>query len=125
MPAVMNQTVTEEEKERNTLSDRLEKAYATICRTVDLADGRDLRGHEWLAHWASILREAKGQGRAILGAISERRRGVAAASEQAAESDGDREDPEFSELGRFVCGIESLAGEVDYFVGLASLCPSY
>ncbi|CAN6228656.1 unnamed protein product [Urochloa humidicola] len=119
--AMMNQTATEEEEEeRNTL----EKAYATICRTVDLADGRDLRGHEWLAHWASILREAKGQGRGVLGAISERR-GGAATSEQTAGSDGDREDPEFSELGRFVCGMESLAGEVDYFVGLASLCPSY
>ncbi|CAO2035573.1 unnamed protein product [Urochloa humidicola] len=122
--AVMNQTATEQE-ERNTLSDRLEKAYATICRTVDLADGRDLRGHEWLAHWASIVREAKGQGRAVLDAFRERRSGGAgAACEQIAECDGE-EHSDFSELGRFVCGMESLAEEVHYFVDLASLCPSY
>ncbi|CAN6239963.1 unnamed protein product [Urochloa humidicola] len=132
---VMNQTATEEEEERTTLSDRLEKAYATICRTVDLADGRDLRGHEWLARWGSILKEAMEQGHAVLDGISARRGGGAgavddnagAACEQAAECDGDREeDPEFSELGRFVWGMENLAGEVDYFVGLlACLCPSY
>ncbi|CAN6276133.1 unnamed protein product [Urochloa humidicola] len=122
--AMMNQTATEDEEEQNTLSDRLEKAYAAICRNVELADGRDLRGHEWLAHWASILREAKGQGRAVLGAISARRGGGAgAACEDVVEcDDGDREE---SELGRFVCGMESLAGEVDYFAGLACLCPSY
>ncbi|CAL5031293.1 unnamed protein product [Urochloa decumbens] len=109
----------EEEEERNTLSDRLEKAYATICWNLELADGRDLRGHEWLAHWASILVEAKGQGCAVLGAISARH-GAGAACEEVAECGDDRED---SELGRFVCGMESLAGEADYFVGLALLCP--
>nr|XP_034605665.1 uncharacterized protein LOC117865554 [Setaria viridis] len=125
----MGETVdatTQEEQERSTLVDRLEEAFAAICRSVELADGRDLRDREWLARWASILREAKGQGRAVLGAISVRRGATVAvdagACEEAAECDDDREE---SELGRFVCGMESLAGEVDYFAGLACLCPSY
>ncbi|CAN6228655.1 unnamed protein product [Urochloa humidicola] len=125
---------TETEEERNTLSDRyhllgmmFEQAYATICWAVNLTAGRDLRGHEWLAHWGSIVREAKGQGRAVLDAFRERRSrsgGAGAACEQAAECNGE-EDSDFSELGRFVCGMESLAEEVHYFVDLASLCPSY
>ncbi|CAN6268353.1 unnamed protein product [Urochloa humidicola] len=130
VPSLMLGMPTEiEEEERNTLSDRLKQAYAAICVAVGLANGLDLKGHEWLAHWASILREAEGQGRAVLGAFSERRGGgtiARAACEQATECDGgDRKDPELSELGRFVCGMESLAAEVDYFVGLVGLCPSY
>ncbi|CAL5031296.1 unnamed protein product [Urochloa decumbens] len=117
----MDQTVeaTQEEEERSTLVDRLEEAFATICKTVDLADGRDLGDHKWLAYWASILREAKSQGRAVLGGIGARR-GAGAGEEVVA-----RCDEQDSELGRFVCGVESLAGEADYFAGLACLCPSY
>ncbi|CAN6227804.1 unnamed protein product [Urochloa humidicola] len=88
------------------------------CLYHKLADGRDLSEHEWLAYWASILREAKWQGCAILGAISARR-GAGGGEEVAGCDDQD------SELGRFVCGMESLAGEeADYFAGLACLCPS-
>ncbi|CAL5068623.1 unnamed protein product [Urochloa decumbens] len=117
----MDQTVeaTQKEEERSTLVDRLEEAFATICKTVDLADGRDLSEHKWLAYWASILREAKSQGRAVLGGIGARR-GAGAGEEVVA-----RCDEQDSELGRFVCGVESLAGEADYFTGLACLCPSY
>jgi hypothetical protein len=56
--------------EGSTLLGRLQEAVATICRIVELADGRDLSGYEWLAYWAYILREAKCQGCAVLGAIS-------------------------------------------------------
>ncbi|CAN6239962.1 unnamed protein product [Urochloa humidicola] len=108
-------TTQEEEEERNTLVDRLEVAFATICKTVEFVDGRDLSRHEWLAYWASILREAKWQGCVVLGAISARR--DAGEGEEVA-----RCDDEDSELGRFVCGMESLAGEADYFAGLACLC---
>ncbi|CAL5016194.1 unnamed protein product [Urochloa decumbens] len=117
--AATNQTAPQEE-EPSTLLDRLDKAYATICWSVDLANGRDLRDNRWLARWASILVEAKEQGCAVLGAISARRGAAGAACEEGEECDGDRED---SELGRFVCGMESLAGEADYFLGLALLCP--
>ncbi|CAN6249181.1 unnamed protein product [Urochloa humidicola] len=110
-------TTQEEEEERSTLVGRLEEAFATICKTVEFADGRDLSEHEWLAYWASILREAKWQGCAVLGAISAR--GGAAAGEEVARCDDHDQDSEF---GRFVCGMESLAGEADYFAGLACLC---
>ncbi|CAN6228654.1 unnamed protein product [Urochloa humidicola] len=111
-------TTQEEEEERSTLVDRLEEAFATICKTVEFADGRDLRGHEWLAYWASILREAKWQGCAVLGVISAR--GGAAAGEEVARCDDHDQDD--SEFGRLVCGMESLAGEADYFAGLVCLC---
>ncbi|KAF8703545.1 hypothetical protein HU200_032359 [Digitaria exilis] len=111
-----------EEKRRSTLLvDRLEEAFAAICRAIELADGRDMRDHEWLTYWASMLREAKGQGSAVLGAISGARRCDIVVAINAAAS----EPEEDSELGRFVCGMETLAGDVDYFSGLACLCPSY
>jgi hypothetical protein len=106
---------TQEEQERS-------KSFAAICKSVELADGRDLRDREWLARWASILRDAKEQGSAVLGAISARRSATVAV-DTAGTCDDDR--GEDSEFGRFVCGMESSAGEVDYFAGLASLRPSY
>ncbi|OEL25160.1 hypothetical protein BAE44_0013821 [Dichanthelium oligosanthes] len=45
---VAEATQEEEEDERSKLVDRLEEAFAAICRAVELADGRDLRDHEWL-----------------------------------------------------------------------------
>ncbi|KAF8715174.1 hypothetical protein HU200_027729 [Digitaria exilis] len=124
-----------EEERRGTLLDRLEEAFAVICRAVELADGRDMRDHEWLAYWASMLREAKGQSSAVLGAISGARRsdivvainaaGRASGCEAAAAGCDDDDREEDSELGRFVCGMETLAGDVDYFADLACLCPSY
>ncbi|CAL5016195.1 unnamed protein product [Urochloa decumbens] len=118
----MDQTVeaTQDEEERSTLVDRLEEAFATICKTVELADGRDLSDHKWLAYWASILREAKSQGRPVLANMNARRCAGGGEDEEVA-----RCDDQDSELGRFVCGMESLAGEADYFAGLACLCASY
>jgi hypothetical protein len=122
MAETVDATTQEEQERSKLLLDRLEEAFAAICKSVELADGRDLRDREWLARWASILRDAKEQGSAVLGAISARRSATVAV-DTAGTCDDDR--GEDSELGRFVCGMESLAGEVDYFAGLASLCPSY
>ena len=61
----------QEEEERGTLADMLDEAFAAICRTVELADGRDLSersrvvaGVLRLPFHPVILREAKGRGKA-------------------------------------------------------------
>jgi len=104
--------------EGSMLLGRLQEAVATICRIVELADGRDLSGYEWLAYWAYILREAKCQGCAVLGAIST----VAVAVDEVEVARCDDQDD--FELGRFVRNMESLAREADSFSDLACLCPT-
>jgi len=104
--------------EGSTLLGRLEEAVSKICRIVELADGRDLSGYEWLAYWAYILREAKCQGCAVLGAIST----VAVAVDEVEVARCDDQDD--FELGRFVRNMESLAREADSFSDLACLCPT-
>ena len=61
----------QEEEERGTLADMLDEAFAAICRTVELADGRDLSersrvvaGVLRLPFHPVILREAKARGKA-------------------------------------------------------------
>ncbi|KAL6652475.1 hypothetical protein ACP70R_011400 [Stipagrostis hirtigluma subsp. patula] len=119
----MNQTAAtdQEARRRRGLVDRLEEAFAAICRAVELADCRDLGEHEWLAYWASVLREAKGHGCAVLAAICAGDDARAAAGGEAA-GRGARES---RELRRFVRGMESLASDVGYFAALACLCPAY
>lgn len=104
----------------STLLGRLEEAFAIICRVVELADGRDLSGYEWLAYWASVFRDTKWQGCAVLGAIST----VAAVDSRAGDVVARCDDLEDdSELGRFVRNMESLAREAGCFSDLAYVCP--
>ncbi|CAN6286354.1 unnamed protein product [Urochloa humidicola] len=100
--------------EETKLVTRLQMALNQIGAAVTIVETRDVSGLEWLAQWADLLRHAKQQGSAVLGAIG----GGAKASKETAEYD-----LEENELGSFVQTIESLAGDLRVFKGLASLCP--
>ncbi|KAJ1271671.1 hypothetical protein BS78_06G143900 [Paspalum vaginatum] len=102
---------------RHRLLDRLVGAFAPILRSLELTHGCDMTAHVWLAHWASVLREAKEQVGAVVGAINAAHRDPGAGEEVEVVGMGcdDYREGEDSELGRFVCSLESLAGEVDCF----------
>ncbi|CAN6302986.1 unnamed protein product [Urochloa humidicola] len=104
-----------EELQEETLVTRLQKALNQIGVAVAIVGIRDVSGLEWLAQWADLLRDARQQGSAVLGAIGG---GAKASSKETAEYD-----LEENELGSFVQTIESLAGDLGVLKGLASLCP--
>jgi hypothetical protein len=100
------------------LHGRLEAALVEICKAVELKGSRDLEDQEWLAYWAVILREAKEQGCAVLGAISA---GKTISTENSKESMVEF-DQEKDQLSSFVQRLEDLASDVEYFYKLVYLC---
>ncbi|CAN6280777.1 unnamed protein product [Urochloa humidicola] len=105
----------EELQEETRLVARLQKALYQIDVAVAIVGIRDVSGLEWLAQWADLLRDARQQGSAVLGAIGG---GAKASNKETAEYD-----LEENEIGSFVQTIESLAGDLGVLKGLASLCP--
>jgi hypothetical protein len=70
----VNEIEVIQEKKHGMLLDRLEEAFANICKTVELADSYNFEHMEWLAYWADILREAKIKGCVVLCTISVRKK---------------------------------------------------
>ncbi|XBI85600.1 hypothetical protein VPH35_093726 [Triticum aestivum] len=84
------------------LRQRLEAASAEISKAVELADSHKLEDLEWLAYWAGILREAKEQGRDVLGAINNAKSSIVECVQE-------------DEFRSFVHRLEGLAWDVEYF----------
>ncbi|VAI24228.1 unnamed protein product [Triticum turgidum subsp. durum] len=84
------------------LRQRLEAASAEISKAVELADSHNLEDLEWLAYWAGILREAKEQGRDVLGAIANAKSSIVECVQE-------------DEFSSFVHRLEGLATDVEYF----------
>uniref|UniRef100_A0ACD6AB20 Uncharacterized protein n=1 Tax=Avena sativa TaxID=4498 RepID=A0ACD6AB20_AVESA len=117
MDLLVNEVVVQNELHR-TLLDRLEEAFANICKTVELADSNDFEYMEWLAYWVDILREAKIKGCVVLCAISARKN-LSAEDNEESMWECDQEKDEFSS---FVHSMEGLARDVECFSKLVYLC---
>jgi hypothetical protein len=113
-----NETIVIQKKKHGMLLDRLEEAFATICKTVELADSYDFEYMEWLAYWADILREAKVKGCVVLCAISACKK-LSIIDNEVSLVECDKEKDEFSS---FVHSMEDLARNVECFSKLVYLC---
>uniref|UniRef100_A0ACD5X5Y2 Uncharacterized protein n=1 Tax=Avena sativa TaxID=4498 RepID=A0ACD5X5Y2_AVESA len=106
-----NSPVLWKEQQLKILQDRLLAAFTAICEAVELAGSRDLEDLQWLVYWTGILREAKKQGCAVLGAIDTKdNRSIVDC------------DQEKDELSGFVHRLEGLASDVVHFNKLVYLC---
>jgi hypothetical protein len=113
----VNEIEVIQEKRHGVLLDRLEEAFADICKTVELADSYNFEHMEWLAYWADILREAKIKGCFVLCTISARKK--LSTKDEKSMVECDQEKDEFS---CFVHSMEGLARDVECFRKLVYLC---